>query len=1356
MTDPNKPIETVFNAAKALAPNDQKAYLDMACKGDAALRREVERLLAAASAADGFFETKPAGLDDPGVTLADTTVREGPGTVIGRYKLLQVIGEGGMGVVYMAEQTEPVVRKVALKIIKLGMDTKAVVARFEAERQALALMDHPNIAKVLDAGATETGRPYFVMELVRGIPITEYCDKNHLSARQRLELFIPVCQAIQHAHQKGIIHRDIKPSNVLVTLHDSKPLPMVIDFGIAKATHQKLTEKTLFTNFAQVIGTPAYMSPEQAEMTKLDVDTRTDIYSLGVLLYELLTGTTPFAAKELMEAGYAGMQRIISEQEPPRPSTRLNTMQQSQRTTVAQNRRMEPSALTRLFQGDLDWVVMKCLEKERARRYETASALAADLQRHLGSEPVVARPPTLAYRFGKAVRRNRVAFAAGGIVMLALLLGVSVATWQAVRATRARTEALEAKAKESSLRVDAQHARDEAQAANALAQKARDTEQAMRIQAERDQYVSQMNLAQQAWSQNNGGRLSRILEATRRSPFRGFEWSYWQKRSRGALRVLRGHDSGSVSVALSPDGRRIATACSKDGWVKVWDAQTGRELLSVVGDVFGVLKVSFSPDGKHLASAGNSCVKVFDADNGRTTRALFSESQHSVAFSPEGTQIVTSSGTPFIHIWDIALGTVVRRLGSPNDDHAVSVSTSKDFHTFVSGHGDGTVRVWDVASGRQKYRQKIRDGVVQCVAFSPATDRFAAGTANSAEIWDASAGRRVLSVGAPLYNVSALSFSPDGNLLATGVQDGAIHIWDANTGQRVGVLRTLGSLVYDIAFSPDGRIIVAGTSDGIAEVWSVPSSATVENPPDLTLGPMDSQNVSFWYDMSFAEDGRRLMVPGPSNARIWDVSNGQVISTITYSNATTMRFSRDLQRVVWVEWSGLVHVTDGSNGEELLTLSHPGKRCWALPTPDGSRIVTIGTDGNCRVWDGMTGGSLGSFSCRLPVAHNFGLNFVFSPDGQRLAGSWYSQEDSGLFCLDVATGTELFAKEGRERIYLSVAFSSDGQRVVVPARPRNPTTTDGKDETLAFIWDASSGRELLQLRGHQYILRAAYSSDDRRILTGDEDDTVRVWDALGGGEVLSLRMHGNWIQSVAFSPDGRRIAALGDDGLVRLWEGATEADVAVWEDAARASSRTRAQLAEQLRSQELSTRKSTLLRWLVLSPLSFPTNITAEAALDLGILAHEESLQPRAGQLGGTGLGTVRWRPLDVMYPSLSAREVDGAPTPHSLAFAVCYLRSETALSGVALHAGTSSAIKVWLNGSEVLRAPAGPNNMAVEHVQGLTLRRGMNTLLVKVAADDGDWGSMLWLTDSENNPLKGVEVVAQSADAANTSVRGE
>src|SRR5579859_1105684 len=362
------------------------------------------------------------------------------GQRIGRYKILEKVGEGGCGVVYVAEQTEPVRRRVALKVIKLGMDTKAVVGRFEAERQALAMMDHPNIAKVLDAGATERGRLYFVMELVRGIRITEYCDQNQLSTPERLDLFIKVCQAIQHAHQKGVIHRDIKPSNIMVTLHDGVPVPKVIDFGIAKATEGRLTDATVYTQLHQFIGTPAYMSPEQAEMSGLDVDTRSDIYSLGVLLYELLTGKTPFDATELMSQGIDAMRKAIREKDPVRPSTKLATLQGEELTTTAKCRSLDAPKLIHLLRGDLDWIVMKCLEKDRTRRYETANGLAADLKRHLAHEPVTARPPSRAYRFQKAIRRNRLAFSAAAIVIAALVAGIGVSTWEMIRATQAERQ----------------------------------------------------------------------------------------------------------------------------------------------------------------------------------------------------------------------------------------------------------------------------------------------------------------------------------------------------------------------------------------------------------------------------------------------------------------------------------------------------------------------------------------------------------------------------------------------------------------------------------------------------------------------------------------------------------------------------------------------------------------------------------------------------------------------------------------------------------------------------------------------------------------------------------------------------
>jgi len=447
--------EAIFHAALYLSADKRPGYLEHACGDDVQLRGRVDNLLQSNEQAGEFLE-KPA-VEMTGKTIAlPTPYTEKEGDRIGRYKLLQQIGEGGCGVVYMAEQEEPVRRRVALKVIKLGMDTRSVIARFEAERQALALMDHPNIAKVLDAGATEAGRPFFVMEMVRGIKITEYCDQNKLSTRERLLLFTKVCNAIQHAHQKGIIHRDIKPSNILVTLHDGVPMPKVIDFGIAKATQGRLTDQTLFTAFEQFIGTPAYMSPEQAEMSGLDIDTRCDIYALGVLLYELLTGQTPFDARELLASGLDAMRHTIREKEPDRPSTRLSTMLNADPTHTVGHRRTDALKLIHLLKGDLDWIVMKALEKDRTRRYETANSLAMDIQRHLDNEPVLASPPSSVYRFHKLVRRNKTIFAALGSVVLTLVLGLVVSLYMFTQERSARRRAVAAEQEQARMREQAE------------------------------------------------------------------------------------------------------------------------------------------------------------------------------------------------------------------------------------------------------------------------------------------------------------------------------------------------------------------------------------------------------------------------------------------------------------------------------------------------------------------------------------------------------------------------------------------------------------------------------------------------------------------------------------------------------------------------------------------------------------------------------------------------------------------------------------------------------------------------------------------------------------------------------------
>ncbi len=1069
----------------------------------------------------------------------DQPTTESLGTIVGPYKLLQQIGEGGMGAVYMADQLEPVRRRVALKIIKPGMDSRQVIARFEAERQALAMMDHQNIARVLDVGTTASGRPYFVMELVHGVPITQFCDDGKLNPRQRLELFVPVCQAIQHAHQKGIIHRDVKPSNVLVTMYDDLPVPKVIDFGVAKAVEQRLTEKTMFTQFGAFVGTFEYMSPEQAEMNAFGVDTRSDIYSLGVLLYELLTGTTPLEQKRLREAGLAEMVRLIKEAEAPRPSVRLFSSNNLPKIAAARN--TDPGRLSGIVRGELDWIVMKCLEKDRKRRYETASGLARDIQRYLADEPVEACPPGAGYRLRKAARKHRTPLLVASAFLVLLVSGAVASAWQAVRATVAEREAESRKREADDARAQAEERRDKLAAVNDTLRRA--------------SYVADVNLAHVAWDENNLSRAHELLEKHRPRPgetdLRGFEWHYLRRLFQRDLLTVKAHPGGVTAVAFTPDGKRLVTSGASRprqkysdprlGDFKLWDAATGQQLrFPLGGRALEVERVALSPDGTRLAATClNQTVLVWELATGGlvSLQGPAGAVARNVNFSPDGKRLVcsfnpadddpTKDSPRSIWIWDLVERRAVVTIDRLPWGGFMAPSFSPDGKLLAAPHGRGLVKVWDAATGHEVFSCKYADRSIVCdAAFSPDGKRLAiCGYYNGIRTWDV-ASREMLSAWTSEFQVrECLAFSRDGKRLATGGIRGIVEVWDTMTGLKVQTFKGHLGPVDAIAFAPDGMRLATGSADGTLRLWDV------TEPPEAVSIPKDAAAAGGFPDLS--PDGQTLLTDPVSGERrplrLWDTATGKPrCEAIELPQpAVSWAWTADGNHLYLADSGKAIRVVDVATGKVIRTFPvdaeiNPLRYDIAL-SPDERWCANSGPAGTITVRDAQNGAP---FRTMGKLEGSAGI-LAFGPDGSRLLGA---DEYGALKIWEVATGREIAATRLSGVLIQVARFSADGKRVAVAGLVGQLLTGEVR------ILDAETAREVQSLRGHSANVKdAVFSPDGGRLATASVDQTIRIWDLATGQEILKLSGDPK-VYTVRFVAGGRRLIGASADRTIRVWD----------------------------------------------------------------------------------------------------------------------------------------------------------------------------------------------------------------------------
>jgi eukaryotic-like serine/threonine-protein kinase len=1172
---PHRVKELFVAALEVVDPATRRELLDRACGSDPELRQRVEVLLNAHDHPESALERPFAGPANTGpFEPLGAESRTAAGLVVaGRYKLLEMIGEGGMGEVWVADQLEPIKRRVAIKMIKPGMDSRSILARFEAERQALALMDHPNIAKVLDAGTTEDGRPYFVMELVKGTPITEFCDVRKLTAPERLKLFIPVCQAIQHAHTKGIIHRDIKPSNVLVALHDETPVPKVIDFGVNKAIGQQLTAKTLYTGFGALIGTPAYMAPEQATFNQLDIDTRADVYALGVLLYELLAGSPPFEPERLKKAAIDEVLRLVREEEPQRPSQRLSTSQS--KATIAATRQSNPDQLAKLIRGELDWIVMKSLEKDRSRRYETAAGLAKDVERYLKDEPVEACPPTFGYRVRKTIRKNKAAVITTALVLVVALVAVAGQTWNMLRAQAAEAEAVAARNAEAEQRDESERQRDAViEAGKETDRKRAETAVALgkvreaQNQQEADQYVWDMQILPLALEANNVTEVNRLLDRHAPQPGqtdrRGFEWFYWDRLFHSELRTGWLPDVGTPrgSWVTSPDGCRVArfiiprldTDTSEESPVlTVWDTATRKVVLTHKMPI----KKPRSPD-YYLVIAK---LPLFSKDGKRVVVEC--------GFAVRPNPAPRDRGP-------LGIGSAPR--ANPKQGHPIQLRQILDVDTgkvLLEMNGD-QFELWHAGRGGFE------------AAFSPDGSRLAAvcqspgkGPMRHVRVWDLGSGKEVCD---PL-NADGLAdspFSPDGTLLLTRKSQGAnvrASVWNLAEGkERIG-WNVQDKGILALVLSPDGKCVMAVTgraplakgNDSPNEpqrvaLWSIETGDELRGLTLPALIGTPSTRAFFSPDSSRLAIERTTTRSGKDRVlgdfTVWNATTGKALPSPTNTDIDTSNvhrvsgatFSPDSKQFINTE-GNILYIWDVDTGKQALTLrGHVSAIIARDYSSDGKRIWSLESNGSIKEWDAQTTGVTAIRFARTQEVAEIS-KFAVSSDGSRLASlidgkiTPSTRTPSVQVWDSTGKSIEIFTppqQTDAPKIQLSnsvkgLKLSRDGRRAALTHDfPRGVGTSRAGGTPMAdlTVWDVDTKQVLLhqQLTGHQEPFTAI--SPDGRIVAVTTDQTnlskriIRMFDVDGARERTPISVEAIWLRGISFSPDGRRIAGLCTKGNI--------------------------------------------------------------------------------------------------------------------------------------------------------------------------------------------------------------------------------